>query len=172
VPVRDRLTLLERATPSAEPQPYEQLAAAYRAAGRERDAQLVLREKLRRGSRSGGWPRRVWGHAQDLTIGYGYLPARAVAIFLALLAAGTVYFAAVSGCAGRDGLCAIQPDQHPHWDPLLYTLDLLVPLADLGHERAWDPTGTDKAVMLMLLLSGWVFATTIIAAAGRAISRA
>ncbi|GAA3455803.1 hypothetical protein [Dactylosporangium matsuzakiense] len=42
---------------------------------------------------------------------------------------------------------------------------------DLGHGNAWDPTGLDKAVMIALLLSGWIFATTIVATAGRALSR-
>ncbi len=95
-----------------------------------------------------------------------------MAIFLALLVAGTVYFAAVSGCGGRDGLYAVQPNQHRTGIRCCTPLDLLVPLVGLGHERAWDPVGADKTVTLVLLLSGWVFATTIIAAAGRAISRA
>ncbi|MEU8004494.1 hypothetical protein AB0B66_25330 [Catellatospora sp. NPDC049111] len=171
VPMAARLDLLARATPSGQPQPYEQLAAVFRSAGREREAQRVLREKLRRESRSGGLVRRAWGRVQDLTIGYGYLPARAAVIFAALLAAGTAYFAAAADCVGRAGPCPVQPGQHPHWDPFLYTLDLLIPLVDLGHEKAWDVTGIDKVVMVTLLLSGWIFATTIIAAAGRAIRR-
>lgn len=101
----------------------------------------------------------------------GYLPGRAVSIFAGLLIAGTGYFAAFADCGARPGICPIDPLQHPRWDPFLYVLDLLVPLVDLGHEKTWDPVGADKAVMIGLLLSGWVFATTLIAAAGRALRR-
>ncbi|MFC6020109.1 hypothetical protein ACFP2T_28435 [Plantactinospora solaniradicis] len=170
-PVARRLDILRRATPTVEPQPYEQLAAAYRSAGRERDARRVLREKLRRESHAGGWPRRLWGLVQDLTVGYGYLPGRAAAIFGSALLAGTAYFAVLGDCAGRRGLCPVKTDEHPTWDPFLYALDLLIPVVDLGHERAWDPVGADKVVMVVLMLIGWVFASTIVAAAGRALSR-
>jgi hypothetical protein len=171
VPVAERLDILLRASPTVQPQPYEQLAAVYRSAGRDRLARRVLREKLRRESRTGGWPQRAWGLVQDTTIGYGYLPGRAALIFATLLVAGTSYYATAADCAGRPGLCPVDPAQHPRWDPLLYVLDLLVPLVDLGHEKSWDPSGVDKAVMIGLLLSGWIFATTLIAAAGRALNR-
>ena len=61
--------------------------------------------------------------------------------------------------------------EEPHWDPVLYTLDLLVPLVDLGHERAWDPAGPDKAVAVLVMAAGWVLATTVVAGAGRALRR-
>ncbi|MBB4690953.1 hypothetical protein [Paractinoplanes abujensis] len=171
VPVAQRLEVLRRATPSVEPQPYEQLALAYRAAGRERQARRVLREKLRRESRAGGLPGRLWGRVQDLSIGYGYQPGRAAAIFAVLLLAGTGWFATAASCAGAAGLCPVKADEHPGWDPFLYSLDLLVPLIDLGHEKAWDPLGADKVVAVALIVSGWVFASVVVAAAGRALSR-
>ncbi|MBL7262231.1 hypothetical protein [Paractinoplanes lichenicola] len=135
VPVGERLEVLRRATPSVEPQPYEQLALAYRAAGRERDARRVLREKLRRESRTGGLPGRLWGIVQDLSIGYGYQPGRAAAIFAVLLLAGTGWFAVAASCAGAAGLCPIKADEHPSWDAFLYSLDLLVPLIDWATRR-------------------------------------
>ncbi|MBM2619751.1 hypothetical protein JIG36_30005 [Actinoplanes sp. LDG1-06] len=171
IAVGERLEVLRRATPTVEPQPYEQLAAAYRAAGRDRDARRVLHEKLRRESHGGGLPGRLWGLLQDLSLGYGYRPGRAAAIFAVLLLLGTVWFAATADCAGAAGLCAIKADEHPAWDPFLYTLDLLVPLVDLGHEKAWDPVGPDKVVSVALIVSGWIFASVVVAAAGRALSR-
>jgi hypothetical protein len=59
MPVQKRLEILRRTGPEAQPQPYEQLAAVYRTAGREHDARRVLREKLRRESRTAGWPQRI-----------------------------------------------------------------------------------------------------------------
>ncbi|RZU49345.1 hypothetical protein EV385_1090 [Krasilnikovia cinnamomea] len=169
--VADRLEMIHDATPTAEPQPYEQLANVLRAAGRDEEARRVLREKQRREARSGRWPRRLWGAVQDLTIGYGYLPGRAASIFVALLLSGTAYFALAANCNGQDGLCPIKPTEHPTWDPFLYVLDVLLPVIDLNHEKAWDPIGIDKIVTLALLISGWVLATTIAAAAGRALNR-
>jgi hypothetical protein len=171
VPVRRRLDMLRRATPSVEPQPYEQLAACYRNAGHERQAREILREKLRRESRAAGRVTRLWGLLQDVTTGYGYLPGRAAAIFTALLLSGTAYFGAAAHCAGTRGLCPVSPTDHPTWDPFLYTLDVLVPVIDLGHEKAWDPTGVDKAVTILLLASGWILVTTLVAALGRALNR-
>jgi hypothetical protein len=55
---------------------------------------------------------------------------------------------------GSVQLCPVNAAEHPTWDPFLYILDVLIPIAGLGHEKAWDPTGT-----------------ALIAAAGRALSR-
>lgn len=114
---------------------------------------------------------RIWGAVQDLAVGYGYRPGRAAAIFGALLLGGTAYFAAVPDCAGAGGLCPVNAGDQRTWDPFLYVLDVLVPIVDIGHEKAWNPTGPDKVVMIALLVSGWVYATALVAAAGRALSR-
>ncbi|WP_267593055.1 hypothetical protein [Carbonactinospora thermoautotrophica] len=172
--VDQRLDWLARATPTFEPQPYEQLAACYRQLGREREARRVLREKLRRQHAAAGPLRRAWGWVQRIAVGYGYQPGRAVAWFTGLLVAGALWFArarcARPGQTGP-GLCPVKADEHPTWDPLLYSLDLLIPVVDIGHDKAWDPVGWDKAVALGLMAAGWVLATTVIAAAGRALNR-
>ncbi|MFD0470454.1 hypothetical protein ACFQ0B_20665 [Nonomuraea thailandensis] len=59
----------------------------------------------------------------------------------------------------------------PAWDPVLYVLDLIVPVANLGHRTAWDPAGIDKAVSVVLILSGWLLATAVIAGVGRVLNR-
>lgn len=172
LPVRDRLAWLETANPTFEPQPYEQLAACYRQAGLEREARRVLREKMRRLHRSAGPLNRVWGWVQQAAVGYGYQPGRAVAWFAGVLALGSLWFARAR-CArtGGEGLCPVRADEHPAWDPVLYALDLLVPVVDIGHDRAWDPLGWDKVVALTLIAMGWVLATTVLAAAGRTLGR-
>ncbi|MFF5210025.1 hypothetical protein [Streptosporangium sp. NPDC000396] len=172
--VKDRVKWLAGGTPNAEPGPYNQLAGCYRAAGLEREASRVLREKLRRTARVRGRMWRLWGLVQDLTLGYGYQPWRAVVGVAGLLIAGTVYFSTVTcgtGSAQTDGLCPIKADEHPTWDPFLYSLDLLIPLVSLGHDTAWDPTGPSKVIAMVLIASGWVLATTVAAAAARAINR-
>jgi hypothetical protein len=173
MPVQARLAWLARGTPAFEPQPYEQLAGCYRQMGREREARRVLRDKLRRQHAASGRFGRVWGWIQDLAVGYGYQPGRAVGWFLGLLVAGTLWFAqARCPRLGTDGVCPVKTDEHPAWDAALYTLDLLIPVVDIGHDRAWDPVGGDKVAAVALMAAGWVLVTTLVAAAGRALNRA
>ena len=168
-----RLEWLARSTPAFEPQPYEQLARCYRQMGHERQARRVLREKTRRQHIAAGRFGRAWGWIQQVAVGYGYQPGRAVGWFLGLLTAGTLWFSQAS-CPrlGQDGVCPIKADEHPAWDAALYTLDLLIPVVDIGHDRAWDPVGADKVAAVALMAAGWVLVTTLVAAAGRALNRA
>ncbi|GAA1738923.1 oxidoreductase [Nonomuraea bangladeshensis] len=171
---RRRLAWLRRGSDNYTPQPYEQLASAYRACGLNREAGQVMREKLRRAAAGQGLVQRVWGRVQDLVLGYGYQPWRAAVGVTVLLTLGTLYFSTAqchAAPAGTKGLCPIKSDEHPAWDPFLYTLDLLIPLVSLGHDTAWDPVGMAKAVALALTVAGWVLATTIAAAAARTINR-
>jgi hypothetical protein len=162
---RQRLDWMARYTPGFAPGPYDQLAAALTRDGREQEARQVLlvRERLRH--RAMGRLGALWGAVQDAGIGFGYRPLRALLWLLVVVAAGTAWFAA----AGP--LRAVKPDESPTWDPFLYTVDVLVPLVDLGHDKAWDPVGPDKAVTLAVLAIGWILATTVVAGAGRALRR-
>ncbi|MGA4539187.1 hypothetical protein ACPA54_04260 [Uniformispora flossi] len=147
------------------PAPYEQLAAAMRADGREADARHVLRAKERLRHRALGRAAGTWGALQDAAVGFGYLPARALTWIAVLLAGGTGYFRWAGAPA------PVKAGEAPTWDPFLYTLDLLLPVIDLGHETARDPTGADKAVALVLIVAGWVLVTTVIAGVGRTLKR-
>ncbi|WP_007026742.1 hypothetical protein [Saccharomonospora iraqiensis] len=129
----------------------------------------VLRHLVQRGY-------QLWGALQDLVLGYGYRPLRAVVVFLLAWSSGAVAFAWGTGPCLRSGTavpgpCPVRVDEHPTWDPFLYALDVLVPVVDLGHATAWDVLGWSKAVMLVLTVAGWVLATTIIAAFGRTLRR-
>jgi hypothetical protein len=147
------------------PGPYDQLAAALRRDGREPEAREVLRMRERRRHKAMGRLGACWGAVQDATIGFGYHPARALLWLVTVFAAGSAWF------AWSGPLTPIKAGEAPVWDPLLYTLDLLVPLVDLGHEHAWNPTGPDKAVAVLVIAAGWVLATTVVAGAGRALRR-
>ncbi|HEY8372506.1 MAG TPA: hypothetical protein VIL00_07160, partial [Pseudonocardiaceae bacterium] len=147
------------------PTPYEQLATALRRDGQERQARQVSRYREHLHHRSRGVPGVVWGAVQRWTIGYGYQPVLALAWVLGVLAAGTFYFTRTAP------LKPIKDDEHPTWDPFLYTLDQLIPLLDLGHEKAWDPTGWDKTVTVLLMVAGWVLVTSFAAGASRVLRR-
>jgi hypothetical protein len=189
--LEQRLDWLATATPQFMPGPYEQLATCLTTAGNDDDARTVRLAAVRRSykqlgtqhpgtpslrDRIGYVPRRVWGWLQDFFLGYGYRSTRAVGLFVLIWLAGAVAFKLGSGPCVRAGLaepgpCPVKGDEHPMWDPFLYALDLLIPLIDLGHEKAWDVVGPSKLVMWVLMMSGWVLATAIIAAASRTLRR-
>ncbi|GGL64701.1 oxidoreductase [Streptomyces fumigatiscleroticus] len=163
VGVRERLAWLARDA-GAGAGSFEQLALSYQRAGDERSARLVRHARERRMRRSERLPGRVWGAVQNVLFGYGYAPGRALAWLLALVAAGSAWFAAHPPAPAGGG-------PRRSWDPVLYTLDLIVPVAGLGQRTAWDPAGAGRAVAVLLILAGWLLATAVVAGASRALSR-
>lgn len=161
-------TLLDRRTPEHgefSPAPYEQLSAALRKDGYERQARQVSRYAERHRHRAMGPIGGIWGAIQDVTVGFGYQPARALAWLIGLLVAGTAYFV----LAGQPD--AIKPGETPAWDPFLYTLGLIVPLGDLGQAKAWNPTGWSKGIALILMIPGWILGTAVVAGISRVLKR-
>ncbi|MGA4542204.1 oxidoreductase [Uniformispora flossi] len=159
-----RLRWLAAATPDYEPQPYEQLALAYRASGQDEEARSVLLAKQRRNRETLRLPGRLWGWVQDVTIGYGYRPARALAWLVALIAIGTTVF-------GLDRPSPLKADEAPHWNPFFYTIDLLLPVLSLGQESAWNPGGWTQWVAYVLVMLGWILAGAAAAGATRVLNR-
>ncbi|KUL21369.1 hypothetical protein ADL12_44875 [Streptomyces regalis] len=165
LPARARLPWLGRDPAGFVPQPYEQLAATYQRQGQDADARAVLVAKHRRMRRALSPPARLWSLLQDGTVGYGYRPLRAVWLLLCLLAAGTALFTALPPTAVGDG-------KPPPFQPAIYTLDLLLPLVDLGQERSYAPTGIMQWSTVALIGMGWLLATTVAAGASRVLRRA
>lgn len=54
---------------------------------------------------------------------------------------------------------------------MIYTLDLLLPLVDLGMKHAFNPSGFGQWLSSVLVASGWIFVTTVAAAAARVLQR-
>ncbi|MFE6281651.1 hypothetical protein [Streptomyces sp. NPDC057877] len=163
VDVRSRLGWLTRDA-HAGAGSFEQLAKSYEAAGDERAARTVRHARERHLRRRDGLTGRMWGAVQDALFGYGYVPRRALVWLVSLAAVGSLWFA-------RHPPRPVGGDARRAWDPVLYSLDLLVPVASLGHRGAWDPVGFDKAVAVFLTVSGWVLATAVIAGARRVLAR-
>jgi hypothetical protein len=93
--------LLQQGTPYYSAQPYQQLAAAYRALGDDRQARRTLMaqrdDQLARTYTSGA--ERLWGRITKITLGYGYQPWRAL-LFLAGVVAVSCVLAVVLGAHG------------------------------------------------------------------------
>nr|WP_167177748.1 oxidoreductase [Saccharomonospora amisosensis] len=185
--VDERLTLLRDAIRGYRPGPYDQFAAMLRACGNEEHADTVLLKKqqfryesLARGYRFLGGGVRLWSWLQRWMVGYGYRPVRALAWLFLLLVAGSVWFGLGEDDCTLDterfavagDRCAVNTDDTGlEWNPVLYTVDLLVPIADFGNKGRWYMGGVDKWVSTGFTAMGWVLATTVAAGMTRTLRR-
>ncbi|MEO3808955.1 hypothetical protein ABGB17_08125 [Sphaerisporangium sp. B11E5] len=156
----ERLDWVSRDPDEYRPQPYEQLAAWYRRIGHDQDARRVLLAKQRARRATLGLPSKVAGYLLDFAVGYGYRPWLAGAWFALLLAAGTAVFTSVP--PAQVGL-----DEQRTFHAFPYTLDLLVPVSVFELRGAWEPVGWTQWVANLLIASGWILATALIAGATR-----
>ncbi|WP_192340171.1 membrane-associated oxidoreductase [Streptomyces sp. VITNK9] len=162
-PAERRLPMLEKGD-SYLPFIYEQLTASYRRIGDDDAARTVQLAKQRRHRRTLPWYGRLWGHVQDVTVGYGFRPLRAGGWLLSLLAVGSVAF-------GLHHPPPLKPAEAPDFDPVFYTLDLLLPVISFGQENAFAPEGGHQTLAYVLIITGWILATTVIAGLTRTVSR-
>lgn len=164
LPASQRLQWLARDPRGHQSQPYEQLAAYYNAAGQPAQARSVLYARERNQRQAKTPLARIWSFLQDVTVGYGYQPWRALAWLVILLATGSIIFAVAPPAP-------LQPATAPHFNPVIYTLDLLLPVVDLGQKYAFDPAGAEQWFSYVLVAAGWILVTTIAAGAARILSR-
>ncbi|MEV8129395.1 oxidoreductase [Streptomyces sp. NPDC085944] len=162
--VNYRLAWIRR-SPGYSPQPYEQLASWYRTIGHDDDARRVLLAKQRHRRRALPLPARGWGHLLDATVGYGYRPWLAGIWLLALTLLGTLAFRTQSPTP-------VKPGEGPPFQPLVYALDLLIPIGGLGQRTAWYWTAPGPQwLAYALLASGWVLTTAIVAGVSRTLQK-
>lgn len=164
LPAEERLPVLEQEESGYLPFTYEQLAAAYRTAGDEAGARTVLLAKLRRHRRTQPRAARLWGQLQDVTVGYGFRPLRAVGWLLALLLTGAIAY-------GIDPPRPLKAGEAPDFNPVFYTIDLLVPIISFGQESAYAPSGWHQWLSYLLIVTGWILATTTAAGVSRSLQR-
>ncbi|MGW3107830.1 hypothetical protein [Streptomyces sp. NPDC001100] len=164
LPPRQRIRWLLRDRSGYTPQPFEQLALAYHSLGHEDEARTIslLKERLRRGT----LPRhaRVWGTIQDITVGYGYRPMRAGLWLIGLLALGSVVFTVQRPIRTA-------PDSTEVFNPVIFTLDHLLPVIGLGQAAAFTPTPGTQWIGYFLTGCGWILATTIVTGVTRSLNR-
>jgi len=163
LPASRRLVWLARGTDGYHPQPYEHLATHYRRLGHDDDARAVLlaRHQIRR--RTLRPSARFWSYLEDVTVGYGYRPGRALVWLLVLTAVIAVVFTATPPRPA-------QPSG-PTFQAIAFALDILLPVLDLGQEKAFIPVGTSQWVAWVGSLTGWILATTAIAGLTRRLTK-
>ena len=171
--VRTRLRLLRKALAgNYQPSPYDQLITVLRIAGTESLATIAQIEKQRARYKALAEANRAFGPVIRLAsnvfrvgFGYGYRISLALVWLAALWVFGAVWFAV------RPALPPINPQEQVPWNPVLYTLDLLVPLVDLSNKNRWIATGASRGIAVMLTVMGWILATTIAAELARLLRR-
>ena len=175
IPARDWLDLLRNGTRRYAAQPYQHLAAGYRALGNERQARQILMaqrddELARTHPR---WPERLWGKTTKVTLGYGYQPWRAL-LFLVLV---VVISCVLAFALGSHGALAQTSKTATPGRPCTVIqqvsvgLDLNLPvgtgMARTGCDLTKDATSATAAwlsiVGWILRLLAWVFAALFIA---------
>ncbi|MER6083925.1 oxidoreductase [Streptomyces sp. NPDC001833] len=162
--VAERVAWIRR-SPGYNPQPYEQLASWYRKSGHDDEARRVLLARQRHRRRTLPPAARAWGHLLDVTVGYGYRPWLAGVWLLALTLLGTLSF-------GGHSPRPVQRGEGPPFQPLVYTLDLLIPIGGLGQRTAWYWTsGSLQWLAYLLIAFGWVLTTAVIAGVTRALQK-
>jgi hypothetical protein len=160
---QQRMEWLARGTDGYRPQPYEQLIKTYRLNGEEQSAKRVALQRERARRRALSWPGRALGIALDITVGYGYRTWLAGIWLLTFLAAGTIVFS----------IWPAQPVSHDHpgFQPFVFTLDLMLPIVNLGQKAYWQPAGPVRWFGWLLVLVGWGLTTAVVAGVTRLFNR-
>jgi hypothetical protein len=169
----DWLRLLREATPSYAAQPYQQLAAAQRAAGHDGEARRTLmaqrRDQINRGALTGR-AERAWARLTGLTLGYGYQPWRAL-LFLLGVATVAVILAVVLGARGGVARTDPKPPSATECSVVERVgvgLDIGLPLIKTGTRDHCDTTSSTTGQVLtvagwVLQVLAWAFATLFVA---------
>ncbi|MER7705947.1 hypothetical protein ABTX81_24015 [Kitasatospora sp. NPDC097605] len=178
------------------PQPYDQFAAAYGAAGRDDDSRTVLlkkNEEIERHRRkvprdhTGPWWQRakdvvvaklttVWNFFQRYLIGYGYRPLRALVSLLILWGIGViVFFLVPPDPYVRQTVITEKAAELPpmNWvEHFTYPADLLIPLVGFGEKDRWHPADSGTAFLASaLVVAGWFLGATVLVSITRVVRR-
>jgi hypothetical protein len=180
VDARQRLDWIRRqAYDSFHPQPYRQLAKVLQERGDNAGATQVLiaaQDDARvRGKLT--WPSWISSWILKLTVGYGYEPQRALywAAFLVVVGGALVRL------GHQAGVMKPVTDDRKMAAPLIYSLDVFLPIVDLRLQHNWWPDPTAKgtcsifgyqftfygsflrAYLWCHIVAGWVLSTLFIA---------
>ncbi|MFA1543392.1 hypothetical protein [Actinomadura monticuli] len=152
--VRARLRWASRHGGGYTPQIYDQLAVAYRRTGHEEAARRVAIAKQWHRRKVLSPPGKLANWLLYLTVGYGYRTWLAALWLAALLALGTQLFDAEQMTGDATA---------PPFNAFGYTLDVLLPIGDLGQRKAWQPAGAALYWTWTFVAAGWILSTAVVA---------
>ena len=166
ISIKDRLTWLGLNEGGYIPGLYDQLAGAYRRAGRTEDARRVGVAKELGRRRELPWPGKAWNSLLYVTVGYGYRNWLAGVWLGVLLVIGSLVFAGAYPAHMHRAAQVV-----PAFQPVVYTLDALLPIVNFGQQQAWVPQGPALACSWILTGAGWVLTTAVVAGLTNALKR-
>lgn len=161
-PSASRLDWIARDPSEFTPHPYESLASYYHRSGDEPAAKKVLLEKERARRATLSPAGRAFGYVQDITVGYGYRNWQALIWIVGLVAAGTWVFNSHPPVPAKGA---------PRFYPVIYSLDLLVPVVDFTQTDKFSAAGRSQWFVVVLVLAGWLLTSAVIAGLTRSLSR-
>ncbi|WP_157621420.1 hypothetical protein [Saccharothrix sp. NRRL B-16348] len=168
--VKERVKWLKR-NPEPRPQIYMQLASVYESLGQYGSAKKVLiagEEARSHYSDSDNLLRRALTKILGVTVGYGYRPLRVLVWMAALVLLGWILF----GILGIGRFVPIQSlGPGVKFQPLVYTLDLVLPVVNLKQRDFWIPQGAALIISTALTVLGWVLAICLVTGLGKAFKR-
>ena len=154
---------------------YNQLETYFKNCGHKDRANVVfMTMKQREGEMAPEFSgRRLWNSFLRWTVGYGRKPGRAFLLIALLLCLGIAAFWNPQDMVQRrigheaDSLIAYQSNtvRHLHYDPVLYSLDLLLPV-DLGVAKHWEPNPDWRIgwyYSKFHMICGWVLISILVA---------
>lgn len=153
------------------PQPYDQLAAAYVQAGDDRAARRIQLAKHRQRNRATKWNRwysKLWNILQDVMIGYGYEPWRALAWLAGLFVLGLLLFRYV---AKPYSIVSVPHPPFALSNAAGYTINLLLPASGLDERQAWQSAGLGEVAAAGLVVFGLLLTATVFTAVARVLQR-
>lgn len=190
------------------PQPWQQLIKILREMGHPDEASKVAIKKEELWGRSGqmNWIRWSLHRLHGWLASYGYRPLRAVrwiggaAIFFALVycigdhnglfgpiapAVQISQIPELDGCGTPSkpwtSTACQMPPAYPRFNPLIYSLDLILPFVDLQQESQWAPIAAPEGILngrgllrfavWFEIIFGWLMSLLLLAALGRVLNR-
>ena len=203
-----RLAWLAKRSPKVDfsPQPYEQAAKVLSEMGRPVDAWDILREKrrLEREHNKASWSQRVWGKVIDTLTDFVFRPLRTITWITLIVFAGAGFFgiadhndrivphqpivlankeyqdARDKGMHPFDAARIAVPD-YPGFNPIVFSLDVFIPLFNLHQEPYWAPdSGSDDIIRSLIrkgkfegwwlltawywieIMAGWLFSSLLL----------
>lgn len=183
-------------------QPYRQLSRSWASAGKQGHAKnaLIWMHRDARLLGGGSWLARAWAWVADVTVRFGYSIHRAavplvLAVLLAfavvMLGKGSDQFVAVEPGTAVDNVAIagvpadVRADlvrtatsssactaYYPCMQPLVYTLDVLVPITDFRQASYWQPKGDwqGRSWLVVLTVTAWL-ATTVLLSGVASVAR-
>lgn len=149
-------TWLRRHEGPFTPQIYDQLAGAYQRAGEESAARQVAIAKQRCRRKQYSPLSLLW----RVTVGYGYQTWLALVWVAGFELAGSLVFGGVFFPVHMLAVVA----HPPVFQPVIYTLDVLLPIGGLGQKSAWQPTASGLlGFYWTLAIAGWVLGVAVVA---------